>query len=647
MARSSPGGSEPAPADVSGPDPRRGRVYPPPPGAPGPLPTGRTGAGQESPGAGAADAGDAGAGPANGSAVNRNGAGPTGGLAALQPAKRRHAHSAGRAPASTFDESGLRVLGEQVKAAHHRPKGRHRKAKWIVGTLAMVIVLLVGATLGYAWYLDHEIRRIDVRGLTDVPTSGADAGTENILMVGSTDRCALAVQNAAYGLCSQGVNGVNSDVVMILHLDPSRHSVSILSVPRDLFVPNARTTGANKIDAALYQGPSQLVAAINENLGIPIQHYVVLNFDTFANVVNDLGGVKMYFPEPVFDAYSGLQQLTPGCISLDGFHALQVVRARHLQYKGPGVTTNLPEYWPSENLSDLARIRRDHEFLRVLGTAVAKQGLGNPITDEQLVSGVAPQLEVDRQFSSSDMISLVLNFHSVNVNSAPQLTLPVQVDQFGSYLYKGGAYGDVEFPSITQDQQVIDQFLHISPDTDTMTGQKLPAPSQVSVSVLNGTGAYNQAADTSAALGALGFDMVGAGDTPSVGTESETVVYYATKTPAAEAAAEAVAHSLSGAVVTALGPTADGAEVTVVTGSQFAVNPPPVTPATVPGPAGAASTGAAPATAATPATSPPTTTTTTTAGAGTNAAFQPPTAAVSPLQPWDPRSCTPSGGEGS
>ena len=159
---------------------------------------------------------------------------------------------------------------------------------------------------------------------------------------------------------------------------------------------------------------------------------MVLNFDTFANVVNALGGVKMYFPEPVYDAYSGLKQLTPGCVPLDGFHALQVVRARHLQYKGPGITTDLPEYWPSENLSDLARIRRDHEFLRVLATAVAKQGLSDPITDEQLVGRVAPQLEVDRQFSTSDMVNLVLNFHSVNVDSRPQLTLPVEVDQFGS-----------------------------------------------------------------------------------------------------------------------------------------------------------------------------------------------------------------------
>jgi LCP family protein required for cell wall assembly len=587
-------------------------------------------------------------------AASKNGAGPSdplAGLAALERPKRRHAHSAHnkahdkRPPAGSFDETGLRALGEEVKAARGGKKGRHRKAKWILGTVAVVLVVLVGSAAGYAWYLSREIHRIDVRGLTDVPTSGADAGTENILMVGSTDRCALKVQNAAYGLCSQGVNGVNSDVVMILHLDPTRHSVSILSVPRDLFVPNARTTGANKIDAALYQGPSQLVAAINENLGIPIQHYVVLNFDTFANVVNDLGGVKMYFPEPVFDAYSGLQQFATGCVSLDGVHALQVVRARHLQYKGPGVTTNNAPYWPSENLSDLARIRRDHEFLRVLATAVSKQGLGNPITDTQLVSSVAPQLEVDSQFSTSDMISLVLNFHGVNVNSAPQLTLPVQVDQFGSYVYKGADYGDIEFPSITQDQQVIEQFLHVGADTDTMTGQKLPAPSGVTVSVLNGTGAYNQATDTSAALGALGFNMVGAGDTSSVGTQSETVVYYATKTRAAEAAAEAVARSLSGAVITALGPTANGAEVTVVTGSQFAVNPPPAAPSTVPGGASTSSSGAAPATTAPTGSAP--TPAASSSSSSSSAAFQPPTAAVSPLQPWDPRSCTPSGGQGS
>ncbi len=112
--------------------------------------------------------------------------------------------------------------------------------------------------------------------------------------------------------------------------------MSILSIPRDLFVPNARTGGANKIDAALFQGPDQLIAAIEDDFGIPIQHFVELNFDSFINVVQALGGIKMYFPEPVYDAYSGLNIQTTGCLSLNGTQALQVVRARHVQYKGPG-----------------------------------------------------------------------------------------------------------------------------------------------------------------------------------------------------------------------------------------------------------------------------------------------------------------------
>lgn len=537
---------------------------------------------------------------------------------------------------STFDEGGLRSLGDEVARANSGPgrssRSRHRKLWWTLGVVGAVFVVVIGGTVGYASYLNSRIHRFNVRGLLDVPTTGADAGTANILLVGSTDRCALKVQNAAYGLCSQGVNGVNSDVVMILHLNPNNKTLSILSIPRDLFVPNARTEGANKIDAALYQGPSQLVAAINENLGIPIQHYVVLNFDTFANVVDALGGVKMYFPEPVFDAYSGLQVFAPGCVNLNGLHALQVVRSRHLQYKPAGVTTTDPTYWPFESQSDLARIRRDHQFLRVLASAVSKNGLSDPITDGQLINSVAPQLNVDKQFSTSDMVNMILDFHGVNANSAPQLTLPVQVDQFGSYLYKGGYYGNIEFPSSVQDNQVIEQFLGINATTDTMTGLPLPAHSAVTVSVLNGSGVTNQATDTSNALAGLGFKAMGIGDSPPVATHAETVVYFAHKTRTEQAAAQAVAKSLSGAVITALGPTTGGAQVTVVTGTQFSVNS-PVASVTTTTPA--------------PASSGSSSTSTSPGSAQSTGAFQAPTPAVTPLQPWDPRSCSSTGGPGT
>ena len=579
------------------------------------------------------------------------------------PAEASPSAEAAENPAENPVEKGLHELGRQIDEAHRAARGkkgkgddasprgpahaapkkrsRRRTAAWVTGTLLLVLVLIAGAAAGYGWYLNHEIHRIDLRNLTSAPVKGADAGTENILMIGSTDRCALKVQNPAYGLCSQGVNGVNSDVVMILHLNPANNSLSILSIPRDLFVPNARSDGANKIDAALYQGADQLIDAIEEDFGIPIQHFVELNFDSFINVVNALGGIKMYFPEPVFDAYSGLNIQTTGCISLNGTQALQVVRARHLQYKGPGVTTTDPNYWPQEAQSDIARIRRDHEFLRVLAAAVKAKGLSNPITDQQLVAGVAGQLTVDSGFSASDMISLVLGYHNVDVNSAPQLTMPVAVDQFGSYTYEGGSYGDIEFPVEPQDHTAVDQFLGLSSSNDdTYTGGALPSPSTVTVSVLNGSGAYNQATDTSQSLQALGFKIGTIGDSPPVGQEAETVVYYSSKSPAELAAAQAVANSMTGAVILAEDPAQvkPGSQVTVVTGTEFTVNAPPTT--TTPTSTGGAATGPAV----------PTTTTTTpasTGNTGNSGAFQAPTPSVEPLAPWDPRSCTASGGEGT
>ncbi|HAM00806.1 MAG TPA: hypothetical protein DCQ30_01035, partial [Acidimicrobiaceae bacterium] len=398
-----------------------------------------------------------------------------------------------------------------------RARRRRRRRRVLIGA-GIAIVVLVGAVAGYAEYLNQEIKRLSVHDLSQATGNG----TENILLVGSTSRCVLAQQNPAFGLCSQGVTGVNSDVVMVLHLNPHTKQVAILSIPRDLFVPNARTTGHNKIDAALYQGPTQLVDAVEQDFGIPIQHYVELNFDTFQGIVNALGGIKMYFPMPLFDQESSLNIPTAGCQKLNGFQALAVVRARHLQYKPPNVSTNNHAYWPQDPESDLSRIRRDHEFIRVLATQVSKRGLGDPLTDRSLVSAVAPDLEVDNGLGITDMISLVLSFHGVDAGKAPETTLPVLVHSGLSYYYGGYNYGSVELASQPQDSQAVDQLLGLPAGRDTMTGAPLPSPSSIQVTVVNGSGVYNKGTQVAADLAALGFQATAAGTTPSPGTPSET-----------------------------------------------------------------------------------------------------------------------------
>jgi LCP family protein required for cell wall assembly len=500
--------------------------------------------------------------------------------------------------------------------------------------VGLVILLVICGVVADYFYLGSLVNKQNVKHLQ---SAGA---TENILLIGSTTRCGLKVQNKAYGLCSQGVTGVNSDIDMIVHLDPSTKSVSLLSIPRDLFVPNARADGANKIDAALYEGPSQLVAAIEEDFAIPINHYVELNFDTFANVVNALGGVKMYFPTPIYDADSDLNIERSGCYLLNGTRALQLVRARHLQIQ-PNPTNHDPRSWPQEALSDLARIRRTHEFLRVLAAKLASRGLSNPLTDQSIATAVLPDLTVDSGFSESTMVSLAETFAHTSIASAPQLTYPVIEVLTGSLQYQGGSYGDVVFPVQPTGVNTVNEIFGVTSGTDSFTAKALPAPSSVAISVENGTGIASQAALVARQLSNKGFDVKSTGNVTPDGPVSETVVWYGGSPPPAKgdwtspnlAAAESVLAQLQGPAVLGYDPAKvmPGATVTVQSGTDLSVKS-RVTPVKT--------------TTKKKKTSSTTTTTTTIydpPGVSTNNAFSAPSSTDQALASYDPRACNAAG----
>jgi LCP family protein required for cell wall assembly len=550
------------------------------------------------------------------------------------------------------------------REARRAVSSRRRRRRVIIAVSSIVglVLLIAAAGASFLWYENNRIHRVHVEHLAQVQATGAERDVQNILLIGSTTRCGLKQQSTAFGLCDEGVTGVNSDVVMILHLDPDHHKAAILSIPRDTFVPNARADGVNKIDAALGDpsGPSQLIAAITEDFGIPIQHYVELNFDSFQGVVSALGGVKMYFPMPVYDKQSSLNEPKAGCVSLNGFETLAVVRARHLQYQ-PRDDAGLASYdWPYDPQSDLSRIRRDHEFLRVLGSAVAKRGLDNFVTDSELIDSLAGNLEVDTGFSASSMAHLVLEFHHLSPFATPQYTLPI-VEDGQSYYYRGGGYGDVVFPVQPQDSKVVAQFLGTTP-TQNASGRALPPPSSFTVAVENGSGSYDGGSKTAKALEALGYDVTSVTDTEASASTTETAVLYAS--PQQQDDALRLQSDLSGLSVLGYDPgmiesgsretgtsssattstidvgstlsSKDGADVVLVTGSNFAVNAPPST--SPPGETTSTSTTTSSAVS--------TTTTTTPGPLAGNSNLTAPSSSTEALQPWDPRSCTASGGEG-
>jgi LCP family protein required for cell wall assembly len=436
---------------------------------------------------------------------------------------------------------------------------------------------------------------------------------------------------------------------MILHLVPSTGQVSLLSIPRDLFVPNARIIGANKIDAALYEGPTQLIKAIEEDFAIPINHFVVLNFDTFANVVNALGGVKMYFPIPIFDQESDLNIERKGCYDLDGYRALEVVRARHLQIQ-PNSSNHDPRSWPFEPLSDLARIRRTHEFLRVLAGKVATRGLSNPLVDQSIATAVLPDLTVDTGFSEHSMVGLARTFAHTQISNVPQFTYPVATVTSGPLLYQGYNYGDVVFPVEPNGVQAIDHIFDVSSADNSFTGAPLPKPSSVKVSVENGTGVTNQAAAIANPLHNRGFDVVSTGDVASNGPISETVVWYGGPPPPTNAdwispnlaAAQTVLAQLEGPVILGYNPheVTAGAQVTVQTGTGISIKPIVVASTTT---TLKTKKKGSKTTTTTFATSVTTTTEFDPHGIKGNGNFTAPSPVDPSLEPWDPRACNAAG----
>ncbi|MHB8190198.1 MAG: LCP family protein [Ferrimicrobium sp.] len=467
-----------------------------------------------------------------------------------------------------------------MKSRHAVVSSKMRRRRRTIRVLAVVVVvaLLLGVSgFFYVQYRYGQIRRVTVNGLT---TSASTGAPENILLVGNNSRCALTKysqfynkQSSHFGTCSQ-VGGGRSDVTMVLHLDPAKHSAYLLSIPRDLWLPMPGGHGLQlRVDDALNTsetpylhlpfGPTLLVNAIQQDLGIPINHYVELNFYTFEQVVKTLGGITLNFPTQLRDHYSGLNITFPGCQHLNGTQALALVRARHLYYNDHGV-------WKYDGTGDLGRIIRTHIFLRALAAQTAHTALSNPIKANALLGAILPNLKLDQGFGLSQLVSLALAYRHISPNGIPTATLPVIIPN-GTFhdLANPSNYqapGSVVLPFQPEDQTVINQFLG-----NTATNTSSISPSSITVSVYNAANISGQAAQVASQLKSLGYPINQVGNATYAGTTSETVVRYA---PGSLAQGEKVLSDLQGEAILAQGSTSMNARVTVTLGTTVAVSPP-------------------------------------------------------------------------
>ncbi|HLR46328.1 MAG TPA: LCP family protein [Deinococcales bacterium] len=126
---------------------------------------------------------------------------------------------------------------------------------------------------------------------------------------------------------TRSVQGVNTDTMIYAAL--RNDELTLISLPRDLFVGE----GTRKLNSLIAAGPEVLREAVADILGLPVDHYVVLNLDIFKNLVDDLGGVEVNVPQRMryHDCAGGLDiDIPAGLQVLDGEQASDFVRFRAL-----------------------------------------------------------------------------------------------------------------------------------------------------------------------------------------------------------------------------------------------------------------------------------------------------------------------------
>lgn len=134
-----------------------------------------------------------------------------------------------------------------------------------------------------------------------------------------------------------------TDTMLLVSLDPRTNQVSMLSLPRDLFV-EVPGYGLQRINTAYsfgeYEGsgggPTLAMRTVQYNFGIPVNDYLLVDFNAFIRIIDEIGGIDVYVPNAIYDPeYPDMNygydpfSISAGWQHLDGATALKYARSRH------------------------------------------------------------------------------------------------------------------------------------------------------------------------------------------------------------------------------------------------------------------------------------------------------------------------------
>lgn len=397
-------------------------------------------------------------------------------------------------------------FGPALRGGHGRGPDWRRLLRIAGATLGIAGLLGAAGAGALLWYGERNLERVAVAGRAD-PDAQPIKEVLNVLLVGSDSREGLTREQLKR-LGTDNHGGNLTDTIMLLHINPNRERVVLLSFPRDLLV--TRCDGSRgRINAAYavgikegVGGPTCVVQTVAELTRVPVHHYVELDFAGFIRVVDTLGGVTMYFSEPLKDISAGLD-VPAGCVELDGVRALGFVRAR-------------------KNLdNDFGRIARQQRFIGELLDKVTSAGtLLNLPRLFSLVDAVASAVNVDDDLSPRDMRRVAASLRGLTRDGVDMRTVPSAGRRGGgpAYVYVQEDEAESLFAAIRDGRSL--------EDMGTMEDSELAPADVPPLVVLNGAGVAGLAGQAREALEARGFTVEATGNTVTAGRQN-TSLYFA------------------------------------------------------------------------------------------------------------------------
>ncbi len=349
--------------------------------------------------------------------------------------------------------------------------------------------LLAAGGLAWAYNQASALPRIDVGSSLQAVSAPGEA--MNILLVGIDDGMGLAEGDPVLRGRSKSLN---TDTIMILRVEPKTQQASLLSLPRDLWVDIAGG-GQGRINSALaLGGPERLIQTINQDFGIPINHYAMVDFQGFESLVKAVNGVPVYFNFPSRDQATGLFQYDVGCQTLNSEQALAFARSRHFEISRDNMRT-----WQEDPTSDFGRVTRQQQFVRAALKKAVAQGVRNPFVLKEFLDIAKKSVTLDTEFTVQQLIDLGSQFRTFDPDALVSFT-PVATGMIV------GAASVLEL-NVAASQPIFDVFRGLRPIpspnavpdlsglTTSTTAPSRPSSSGVTASTL-GTTTTTQAVTT-------------------------------------------------------------------------------------------------------------------------------------------------------